>query len=450
MEWVLIFAIAWAVKGGWEHVKADYKRSRAARIEHVAGQQPEGILPPHRRAAVARRHAAGYWAGEAAHGFPVTRTGVRTGWIANQADHASQKAARVHAEGRRAAAQTTHAETAASVKKGIAEHKQRQQEAFREMEGVFADPAVTLPGGGRGREAVASVADIAERRRVKAAEGSAGAEGSPPPLPSDMIGAPPGPYAPTRRVDGRPETEADKRFFGLRESGYDGPVTRDGRKPDMSDPQQREDAEALARMRDRAHDEPGPDAASWRPGTGGAPAHESALAPGDRVVNTATGATGTVTSEVSAARPDVPVDTPEGPATWSHDHVTWAGGGLAPGTPSPSTGGSSMSADTTYDGIMTRSTDVATEAEGITAAASTRREQMSQIADDMQGSEVGSKTVGLAMDALDAWTAVESAMKTAGEAEEAFAGGVRDHHAELNEAHQNASDGAAKPEFYEA
>ena len=34
----------------------------------------------------------------------------------------------------------------------------------------------------------------------------------------------------TRRVDGRPETAADTRFFDLRESGYDGPVDQDGRK----------------------------------------------------------------------------------------------------------------------------------------------------------------------------------------------------------------------------
>ena len=34
----------------------------------------------------------------------------------------------------------------------------------------------------------------------------------------------------TRRVDGRPETAADKRFFDLRESGYEGPVDQDGRK----------------------------------------------------------------------------------------------------------------------------------------------------------------------------------------------------------------------------
>ena len=32
----------------------------------------------------------------------------------------------------------------------------------------------------------------------------------------------------SRRFDGRPETDADKRFFDLRESGYTGPVDQDG------------------------------------------------------------------------------------------------------------------------------------------------------------------------------------------------------------------------------
>jgi hypothetical protein len=34
----------------------------------------------------------------------------------------------------------------------------------------------------------------------------------------------------TRRVDGKPETAADRRFFDLRESGYTGPIDRGGRK----------------------------------------------------------------------------------------------------------------------------------------------------------------------------------------------------------------------------
>lgn len=33
----------------------------------------------------------------------------------------------------------------------------------------------------------------------------------------------------SRRVDGKPETAADKRFFDLRQSGYKGPVDQDGR-----------------------------------------------------------------------------------------------------------------------------------------------------------------------------------------------------------------------------
>jgi hypothetical protein len=32
----------------------------------------------------------------------------------------------------------------------------------------------------------------------------------------------------TRRLDGKPETDADKRFFDLRESGYTGPINQDG------------------------------------------------------------------------------------------------------------------------------------------------------------------------------------------------------------------------------
>ena len=53
----------------------------------------------------------------------------------------------------------------------------------------------------------------------------------------------------TRRPDGRPETARDRRFFDLRESGYTGPINQDGRKPDMSDPREREAVAILARMR---------------------------------------------------------------------------------------------------------------------------------------------------------------------------------------------------------
>ncbi|KAB1932925.1 hypothetical protein F8271_24980 [Micromonospora sp. ALFpr18c] len=32
----------------------------------------------------------------------------------------------------------------------------------------------------------------------------------------------------SRRFDGQPETEADRKFFDLRESGYTGPIDQDG------------------------------------------------------------------------------------------------------------------------------------------------------------------------------------------------------------------------------
>lgn len=32
----------------------------------------------------------------------------------------------------------------------------------------------------------------------------------------------------SRRIDGKPETDADKRFFNLRDSGYTGPIDQDG------------------------------------------------------------------------------------------------------------------------------------------------------------------------------------------------------------------------------
>jgi hypothetical protein len=45
-----------------------------------------------------------------------------------------------------------------------------------------------------------------------------------PPLPADEV-------RPTRRVDGKPETPADTRFFDWRQAGYRGPIDQDGNIP---------------------------------------------------------------------------------------------------------------------------------------------------------------------------------------------------------------------------
>lgn len=51
----------------------------------------------------------------------------------------------------------------------------------------------------------------------------------------------------SRRADGRPETLADRKFFDLRESGYDGPIDENGDIPDYAtaSPQVRQALEAL-------------------------------------------------------------------------------------------------------------------------------------------------------------------------------------------------------------
>jgi hypothetical protein len=62
---------------------------------------------------------------------------------------------------------------------------------------------------------------------------------------------------PSRRWDGKPETEADTRFFDLRTAGYTGPIDKDGYAV-TSGP----DAAILKRMADRR----GEDTSWW---TGG-------------------------------------------------------------------------------------------------------------------------------------------------------------------------------------
>lgn len=54
--------------------------------------------------------------------------------------------------------------------------------------------------------------------------------------------------AKSRRLDGKPETDADKRFYKERESGYTGPLDQNGRRVPADDPA----AKILADLRRRA------------------------------------------------------------------------------------------------------------------------------------------------------------------------------------------------------
>lgn len=144
------------------------------------------------------QHAAAWWSREASRGFPVTRAGFGRGWLAHQTALDQRRAQREEAR-------TSHLEARASIASEWAEHRRRQQEAQARID--------------QAREPQAQPADELAARRG------------------------------SRRVDGQPETDADRRFFDERESGYDGPLNSDGRRPDLNDPQQREDAETLRHMR---------------------------------------------------------------------------------------------------------------------------------------------------------------------------------------------------------
>jgi|ERR1022692_141631 hypothetical protein len=82
---VVLMAIGYMMRGAVTRARDDYRRSQA---EHLAAAQrriaPRTLTPPARRQARAR-HRTGWWAAEVRHGFPVTRIGMHTGWLAHQA-----------------------------------------------------------------------------------------------------------------------------------------------------------------------------------------------------------------------------------------------------------------------------------------------------------------------------------------------------------------------------
>ena len=125
--------------------------------------------PVRQRAASAARHDTAYWAEQVRGGFPQVRHGLYMGWHAG-------RIAQLDGREARAERQAEHAETRARVTEAVREQRRRQDEALD---------------------------------RIRAA-------------------AQPVPEQPPRRVDGQPETDADKRFLDLRESGYTGPIDRAG------------------------------------------------------------------------------------------------------------------------------------------------------------------------------------------------------------------------------
>jgi hypothetical protein len=124
MDIVVLILLIYAAKSALEDAKAAWRRSKAGYMASAGRRFPDASKS--RRTGQAIRHDAGYWSGQAAHGFPVVRHGFAQGWHAGRAEQFKAR------EGREDAA-ANHLETRARVKDAIEGHRKRQQAALTKL-----------------------------------------------------------------------------------------------------------------------------------------------------------------------------------------------------------------------------------------------------------------------------------------------------------------------------
>jgi hypothetical protein len=115
--------------------------------------------------------------------------------------------------------------------------------------------------------------------------------------------------------------------------------------------------------------------------------------------------------------------------------------------PQPSTEGSTMAADTTYDQLMKESQDAINEQEQ--HIESLRRSQVGNWVDGLTGLLNDSHSLSRAAEVDEALRAEQKAAQQVMDALQAFRDGLRHDHGGMNEAHQDAPVRGAQPEFYE-
>jgi len=204
--------IGFLLRGGWDHVKQNYRQSRAQHVNEAGKTRPGGTLPSRHRRAAARRHVIGYWGREVSHGFPVTRTGLQAAWLAH-------KTTADHHRARREEARTTALETRASVLRGMPEHRQRQADAQAELDAIEAQLAdwARVDPPPQGKRAVQEAADEVAARRAKRRQTGGKCPG---------CGTPDGyPCLPgCRGVPSPPAPEPDDYWAGVRGDGTRTPI----------------------------------------------------------------------------------------------------------------------------------------------------------------------------------------------------------------------------------
>lgn len=357
---LFVAGVLYASKKAVEHVGAEFRKSRPGR----GGP----------------RHAMAWFTGEAVRGFPVTRAGFQSGWLAHQTAMAQYHA-------RREEARTSHLEARASILSELREHRRRQAEA---------------------------------QARIDAAQ-------APQDKPGDELAS----KRATRRPDGQPETEADRRFFDERESGYTGPLTRDGRRPNMNAPQERRDAETLAALRGRTP--PSPEGRQHM-----ARDDLAKMIPDDFGQDIPL--PGYVSPEVHDPKDQV-----------IHDGMRsgyQSRSGLASGTNgnAPRAGGS-MS-DTNYTTVVTAARAQADQADAAAADVRAQRANAEQVLEAMQAAGLDAGSLSDQADHVARLRAAEQALDAVTESGAQVSSGLGQRHGGIKQAHDDAPVEAAESGFY--
>jgi hypothetical protein len=229
------------------------------------------------------------------------------------------------------------------------------------------------------------------------------------------------PLPPTRRADGQPETEADRKFFDLRESGYEGPIDQDGNAaPDEMPGAPREEDLSPIPPSDGAIPQPGPACGNCGRPIGEHTAVDDPQAPDGR--------------ELACPRTAVP-------EPGQADDSTPA---------SPTTGGDTVptaTAETTYDQQLTAAAEVIRSADAEIAELRVRR--IAQQVENLATLGLDSGSLSRAAEIDDALKEQEKAAQRVLDAAQAFRDGLVRDHGNVNEAHQAAPQGGAEKAFYQ-
>jgi hypothetical protein len=415
---LLLIVAAWDVtKTAVRHTGNDYGRSRDSAVREAEKEAGgKASLPKPKRNAVVRRHKAGYMAGEILHGFPVTRTGWHAGWLAHGSARAQAKAIREEAR-------TTNAETRASFLQGLREHRQRQEEARRQIEAAVA----AAPGPVRGKEevgkAAANVLPFPRRNPDDA-----------PPLPADGVGGPhpePGPYAVdiSEPVVGYPkEWERPGGFVRRAEDPRpddDGAAHLRAPMPDprLNDAQRQRDADP--RLRDAC-------AACGRPG----------IAEDPLVVHP----DGYRVHESHTTDPSDGLYIPPADDNWPTGIPHRRNGDA----PSPATnGGTVMTADTTYRTVLDSCNADVAACDQDQATIRARKDAAYRLADEMTAANVDPAVIDEQMAKAAAYEQAEQALTQAGEHSGTTATLAQQYHGQMQAAVDDAPGRVAERQFHE-